>query len=59
MSTRASVDTDPVNNEKDVTLANDSGDVVELSLAERGRLLRKLDWHLLPLVSLLYLLSFL
>ncbi|KAF8843025.1 MFS general substrate transporter [Paxillus ammoniavirescens] len=27
--------------------------------AERARLLRKLDWHLLPLVSLLYLLSFL
>ncbi|KIK98464.1 hypothetical protein PAXRUDRAFT_31147 [Paxillus rubicundulus Ve08.2h10] len=27
--------------------------------AERARLLRKLDWHLLPLVSSLYLLSFL
>jgi hypothetical protein len=50
MSTRASVDTDPVNNEKDI---------VELSPAERARLLRKLDWHLLPLVSLLYLLAFL
>ena len=43
---RASGDTDPVNN-------------VELSRAERTRLLRKLDRHLLPLVSLLYLLSFL
>ena len=50
MSTRASVDTDPINSEKDI---------VELSPAERARLLRKLDWHLLPLVSLLYLLSFL
>lgn len=26
---------------------------------ERNRILRKLDWHLLPFVSLLYLLSFL
>ena len=50
MSTRASVDTDPINNEKGI---------VQLSPAERARLLRKLDWHLLPLVSLLYLLSFL
>ncbi|KAI9571127.1 major facilitator superfamily domain-containing protein [Boletus coccyginus] len=59
MSIRASVDTDPVNNEKGVILANGASDVVELSLGERARLLRKLDWHLLPLVSLLYLLSFL
>ena len=50
LSARESVETDPVNNEKDT---------VELSPAERARLLRKLDWHLLPLVSLLYLLSFL
>lgn len=53
----ASVDTEPVNKEKEV---NDAGDhVVELGPTERARLLRKLDWHLLPLVSLLYLLSFL
>ena len=51
-STRASIETDPVNNEKNATV----GDVER---AERARLLRKLDRHLLPLVSLLYLLSFL
>jgi hypothetical protein len=28
-------------------------------LGERARILRKLDWHLLPFVSLLYMLSFL
>ncbi|KAH7920703.1 MFS general substrate transporter [Leucogyrophana mollusca] len=33
--------------------------VGELSPTERARILRKLDWHLLPFVSLLYLLSFL
>jgi len=59
LSTRASVDTKPVNNEKDVVAVDGASDVVELSPAERARLLRKLDWHLLPLVSLLYLLSFL
>ena len=26
---------------------------------ERNRILRKMDWHLLPFISLLYLLSFL
>jgi hypothetical protein len=31
----------------------------ELNPGERARILRKLDWHLLPFVSLLYLLSFL
>ena len=41
---------------KDVAVVDD---VVKLSPAERTRLLHKLDWHLLPLVSLLYLLSFL
>jgi len=45
MPTRASVDTDLVNN-------------VELSRTEHARLLGKLDRNLLPLVSLLYLLSF-
>jgi hypothetical protein len=33
--------------------------VEELDPGERARILRKLDWHLLPFVSLLYLLSFL
>ncbi|KAF8134535.1 major facilitator superfamily domain-containing protein [Boletus edulis] len=36
-----------------------ANEVEELSPAERARLLRKLDWHLLPPVSLLYLLCFL
>ncbi|KAG1871251.1 MFS general substrate transporter [Suillus subalutaceus] len=31
----------------------------ELKPGERARILRKLDWHLLPFVSLLYMLSFL
>jgi MFS family permease len=35
------------------------GVVMEFDPAERARILRKLDWHLLPFVSLLYLLSFL
>ncbi|KAG1771632.1 MFS general substrate transporter [Suillus placidus] len=33
--------------------------VEELNPGERARILRKLDWHLLPFVSLLYMLSFL
>jgi sugar phosphate permease len=35
------------------------GVVMEFGPAERARILRKLDWHILPVVSLLYLLSFL
>jgi hypothetical protein len=31
----------------------------ELDPAERMRILRKVDWHILPLVTLFYLLSFL
>lgn len=58
-STRESVDADAVNNEKDFAVVDDAKDVVGLSPVERARLLRKIDWHLLPLVSLLYLLSFL
>ncbi|KXN82015.1 hypothetical protein AN958_03313 [Leucoagaricus sp. SymC.cos] len=34
-------------------------DLVDHTEEERGRVLRKMDWHLLPFVSLLYLLSFL
>ncbi|OJA19537.1 hypothetical protein AZE42_06601 [Rhizopogon vesiculosus] len=33
--------------------------VEELDPAERGRILRKIDWHLLPFVTLFYLLAFL
>ncbi|TFY66688.1 hypothetical protein EVG20_g4407 [Dentipellis fragilis] len=33
--------------------------LVETDVAEERRIFRKLDWHLLPFVSLLYLLSFL
>ena len=58
-SARASVDTDVVNNEKDVAVVDGVINAVELSPAERARLLRKVDRHLLPLASLLYLLSFL
>jgi hypothetical protein len=31
----------------------------ELDPAERARILRKIDWHLLPFVTLFYLLCFL
>ena len=33
--------------------------VFELSPAKHARLLRKLDWNLLPLLTLLYMLAFL
>lgn len=41
-----------------------SGSVVEIALEhvteeEKKKVLRKMDWHLLPFISLLYLLSFL
>jgi hypothetical protein len=32
---------------------------IELNPAERARILRKIDWHLIPFVTLFYLLSFL
>lgn len=56
-STRVHADT--TNNEKDDPLVYGSSNVMELSSVERARLLRKLDWHLLPQVTLLYFLSFL
>jgi len=37
----------------------EEGGILKIDPAERQRILRKLDWHLLPLVSTLYLLSFL
>ncbi|KAH7888879.1 major facilitator superfamily domain-containing protein [Phlebopus sp. FC_14] len=52
-SPKVSVDTEASRNEKEIV------DAAQLSPAERSRILRKLDWHLLPFVSLLYLLSFL
>lgn len=58
-STTTLVDTDTINDEKDVTFVEDVSDVVELHPAERARLLRKVDWQVLPVVSLLYLLCFL
>lgn len=59
-STRTSVDTVAFNDEKGVVVVRDEVSyVLELSPAERTRLLRKIDLHLLPLVSLLYFLSFL
>ena len=57
-STVASANKDPINDEK-VAASDGVKEVLELSPTERARLLRKLDWHLLPLVSFLYLLSFL
>ena len=36
-----------------------SVDHVALGNVDEAKVLRKLDWHLLPFVSLLYLLSFL
>lgn len=46
-----------VNKEHDKLSSTDSGP--DLSQAEHRRILRKLDWNLLPLVSVLYLFSFL
>jgi len=59
LSTRTSADRDPVNNENNVAIVDDATSTGELSPAERARLLRKLDRHILPLLSLLYFLSFL
>lgn len=33
-------------------------DAIDLGANAHARIMRKLDWHLLPLVTLLYLLSF-
>jgi len=58
LSSTASTNKDPIDDEKAV-VSDGAREVLEFSPTERARLLRKLDWHLLPLVSLLYLLSFL
>ncbi|KAF8555237.1 MFS general substrate transporter [Imleria badia] len=39
--------------------SDDLKDAMDINTEVHARVLRKLDWHLLPLVSLLYLLSFL
>jgi hypothetical protein len=46
--------------EKDSSLVLAQKQIVEESdPAERVRILRKIDWHILPVVTLFYLLSFL
>lgn len=53
------VGVDICHGDKDVSIVDGTSDIGELDPADRARLLRKLDWHILPLVTLLYLLSFL
>jgi hypothetical protein len=45
--------------DEDVAVADKETEAVELTDSARTTILRKLDVHLLPFVSLLYLLSFL
>jgi hypothetical protein len=51
--------------DKDIQVEHDTGSqkddlmIIKISDAERKRVLRKIDIHLLPFVSALYLLSFL
>jgi hypothetical protein len=59
-----SVAVDAEKSSNDETFSRNSKDVDEdrgavLSETERNRILRKIDVHILPFVSLLYLLSFL
>ncbi|KAG9313544.1 major facilitator superfamily domain-containing protein [Chiua virens] len=42
-----------------IEIANSAKDAAHLGPGEYVKILRKVDWHILPLVSLLYLLSFL
>lgn len=42
-----------------IEVPDNAQDAVDLNTEVHAKVLRKLDWHLLPLVSLLYLLSFL
>lgn len=44
---------------EDAAADSKEGPLTPFSREDGKRLLRKLDWHLLPFVSLLYLLSFL
>jgi hypothetical protein len=45
--------------ENDIAQTDEHPNVTEVDSGERKRILRKLDSHLLPIVTLLYLLSFL
>ena len=55
---KVGVDTESINNEKPVIkVLDDVTDTLDLSAKEHARILRKLDWHILPLISLLCLLS--
>ncbi|KAH7913270.1 MFS general substrate transporter [Hygrophoropsis aurantiaca] len=49
----------PDNSIKKVSSVEEKNVIEEFSPEERARILRKLDWQLLPFVTLLYLLSFL
>jgi len=44
---------------KDGSIIEAASEILDLTPTEHARLLRKLDWHLLPLISSLYLLCFL
>lgn len=50
---------DIIEKEKPVEVLDDVMDTLDHDPQERARILRKLDWHILPLISALYLLSFL
>lgn len=45
--------------EASIKVLDGARDAIDLSAEEHPGVLRKLDWHILPVVSLLYLLSFL
>ncbi|KZP18356.1 MFS general substrate transporter [Athelia psychrophila] len=59
MSLCPSLSNDTLNEKDHVARKEEEEGPGELLPAERNRILRKLDWHLLPFVSILYLLSFL
>jgi hypothetical protein len=59
---KVGVDIDAIDNKKvpiDPDALGGAGDTMVLGTEVHAMVLSKLDWHLLPLVSLLYLLSFL
>ena len=57
---KVGIDIDVIDNRKAaIEVPGDARDTVDIDTKVHARVLRKLDWHLLPLVSLLYFLSFL
>lgn len=59
---KVGIDIDAFDNKKvpiDSEALGGAGDAMVLGTEVHGMILSKLDWHLLPLVSLLYFLSFL